>query len=339
MRGSVLLWCLRVWIFAIALTAHAGTAANEDKPAVRLVLELSDGSRIVGTPAIDRLKITTQYADLELPLSAMRILEFKGGDGSAQASLRNGDLVSGKLADTEIAMKTSFGQVVIPLALVKRIRVEHAGGGESLPEGCVLHYTFDTDEEGTVTDVSSNGNDGTVQGATYANKGNTGGAMSFNGDRAAVITKNATSLQLQDFTIMAWIKRADKDKASLTGVGGGGMIVSYGQGGYGLGFGPDHVALTKVGVNEVSSNLELLGDTGWHHIAVTKSGNKIIFYLDGIAHPAGDYDTQFEFNTDIATGARGDTLANTFLGLIREVAVFKRALSDDEVKGVYESQK
>ena len=70
-----------------------------------------------------------------------------------------------------------------------------------------------------------------------------------------------------------------------------------------------------------------------------------------IASLAADYDLRRAYDLgsiiphrivdkpDIAVGARGDTLGNSFLGQIGEVEVFNRALSDDEVKGVYDSQK
>jgi hypothetical protein len=38
-------------------------------------------------------------------------------------------------------------------------------------------------------------------------------------------------------------------------------------------------------------------------------------------------------------GARSDDLHKCFIGVIGEVAVFKRPLSADEVKKVYDSQK
>ena len=43
----------------------------------------------------------------------------------------------------------------------------------------------------------------------------------------------------------------------------------------------------------------------------------------------------FNFDTDIAIGARGDTLANSFLGSIDELSVYNRALSQSEIQGIY----
>ena len=316
-----------------------GTDAPDAAPDLRLTLELSDGSRIIGTPAIDRLKLTTSYAKLEIPLSQLRAIEFNGGpDRIAQVGLQNGDLLRGELGVAEITINTIFGQVVIPVAKVDKIRVHVAGKGKALPDGLVLHYTFDADEGDRVTDSSGSGNDGKVNGATYVKEGKVGGAMSFNGQSQAVIVGNPAGLQIQDFTIMAWVKRGSKENVSNNGEDG--VIFAYGQAGYGMGILHENnrLFLCKVGFNCVSSQFQIDDDV-FHHVAVTRKGSKVVCYLDGIAYPASDYGANFKFNTDAAVGARGDTMGGSFLGLIDEVAVFNRPLSDDEVKDIYESQK
>ena len=69
-------------------------------------------------------------------------------------------------------------------------------------------------------------------------------------------------------------------------------------------------------------------DTNWHHLAVTKSGTNVVFYVDGVAYPAPAYSTTYTFDTSLAIGARGDNYANSFLGSIDEVDLFnRRALS------------
>jgi hypothetical protein len=69
----------------------------------------------------------------------------------------------------------------------------------------------------------------------------------------------------------------------------------------------------------------------------------MVFFLDGAPFPALDYVTNFEFQTDAAVGSRADCLQgdydSTFTGAIDEVEVFNRALSADEIKDLYDSQK
>ena len=343
MRGSLLLWCLVVWTVVLRAQDAAGPA---EKPAARLTVTLSDGSRITGAPDIDRLKITTSYATPEIPLTLLHTVEFgAGADRVAKITLQNGDVLNAGVTATEIAMKAGFGHVVIPMADVSTMEMARGtGAGKPLPEGCVLHYIFPEDEGGKVTDSSDSGNDGTVKGASFVTVGRAAGAMSFNGRGGqAIIVKNAANLKMQDFTIMAWIKRGRSSRVTYNAPMASfglprAMIFGYGQGGYNLGIQDDGELFMDTGAKGVFSSCKIT-DEDFHQVAVTKKGKSIVFYVDGVAYPAEDYDVNFEFNTDAAVGAEPGNLGANFVGLIDEVAVFSRPLTVDEVKGVYESQK
>ncbi len=315
--------------------AAARTAASpaSGAPGAQMVLQLSDGSRISGTPVADHLKMATPYASIRIPFLRVRTFQFDIANHTARVSLENGDELTGQVADTELAVRTAAGQVVVPLAKVRQIRV----GGGYMPDGLVLHYTFDNDEGPRVTDSSGAGNHGKVRGAAYTSEGKIFGAMRFSGDGDAVIVGNPESLRLKDFTIMAWIKREDLERVSKTTEYG--EIFGYGAGGYVMGIHQSgSLYLSKADFSNMASSFEIR-DKDFHHVAVTKDGGKLVFYLDGAAYPAENYDPGFDFATDAAVGARSDDLHKCFIGVIGEVAVFKRPLSADEVKKVYDSQK
>ena len=101
------------------------TPANSPSaaPAVELVFEMADGSRVIGSPAIDRLKIKNAYADFEFQLSKSRTIDFLGDNHAAHISLQNGDSLNGKLAVTEIAVNTESGKVAVPFAKVSKILI------------------------------------------------------------------------------------------------------------------------------------------------------------------------------------------------------------------------
>ena len=322
--------------------AHARDDRARDPPAAaggtQVVLELSDGSRIVGAPVADRVKMATPYSTMEIPLSLLRTIEFSGTDHVTHLRLRNGDLLTGQLDAAEIALKAIFGQVTVPINEVQRIRVTDTG--KAMPEGLVLHYPFDMDEGGRVTDTSGAGNDGKVIGATYTSEGQDGGAMSFSGDRQAIVVGNPASLQLQDFTVMAWVKRGSLDKASLVETdGANGHVFGYGHGGYAFAMHPNGgLYLCKPDFDTVESPYAI-HDEAFHHVALAKQGSRVVFYLDGVASPEFTYDGTFEFGTNAGVGAKVENMANSFIGVIDEVSVFNRGLSGDEVKGIYDSQK
>jgi hypothetical protein len=116
---------------------------------------------------------------------------------------------------------------------------------------------------------SAGTNHGTLQdGLTFA-PGTVGQGFSSTGAGEHILVGNPPNLQLQDFTIDAWIK---VDSLAFSNPGHG--IVSYGVGGYGFALGPavsgggglnpigpGELFLTKVGANGVSSQGMAISDT------------------------------------------------------------------------------
>ena len=176
---------------------------------------------------------------------------------------------------------------------------------------------------------------GTLQANTTYTAGRSGQAFLFDGANDAVVVGNPTALQRQDFTIEAWIKRSSATQATVDWVDAG-MLFSYGQNGYGLYVdNAGRVGLTKLGVSFVQTSTPVVADTGWHHVAVTRSGTQVRFYVDGVTYVVSDYPATFEFTTNAAVGARGDTFFNSFHGAIDELTVYGRALSALELHAVY----
>lgn len=175
---------------------------------------------------------------------------------------------------------------------------------------------------------------GTLAGNTSFGPGRVGQAFMFDGNGDGVTLGNPPALQLQNFTIEAWVKRSSSSAASLTPWGG--LIFSCPYGGYGLGMMDNgSIYLSKVGYSFVSPTFVITDTTNFHHLAVTKVGGTVVFYLDGVAETAGFYDPGFVFGGFMAIGARGDDLVGSFLGAIDEVSVYRRALSVTEVQAIY----
>src|SRR5207248_6511223 len=131
---------------------------------------------------------------------------------------------------------------------------------------------------------------------------------------SGVQLSNPGEFQLQDVSIEAWVQRSSASIASHNP--GGGFIFGFGSGGYGLAMDDaGHALFTRIDVDAIGSSFRVT-DQNWHHIAVTRSGTTVVFYLDGTAFPAGSYGQTFTFTTETAIGARGDNLANAFLGSI-----------------------
>jgi len=306
-----------------------------------LVLELKDGSRIVGRFTVKNVPLTITsdaIGAMKIPFEKIQSVQFDKETGRATVTLPNGDTVRGAVTLDALKLTTAFGPITVPVAQLVRINLKGGSRPRQLPDGCVLAYTFDADEGDRVTDHSGQDNHGQVKGAVYVPDGKTGGAMRFGKRGAVVLVGNPKSLQLQNFTFAAWIKRTAKDQLSADNPGMG-TFLSYGRGGYIFYIDEEgRIGLSKVGVDIRVSRSGVV-DTLYHHIAVTKENEDIYFFIDGERDPRVNYPVRFEFNSEVCVGAVATDLSCSFLGDIDELTVFNRALTSDELKRLYDSQK
>jgi hypothetical protein len=178
------------------------------------------------------------------------------------------------------------------------------------------------------------GDNGAFVGNTTFSRGNVGQGFTFDGLGDAVPLGNPQNLQLQDFTIEGWIRRASPTVTSQD-TPTFGFIFGCTWGGYGLGLWNDgRLCLTKVGYSNISST-NTITDTAFHHVAVTKFAGTISFYIDGVGESTGPYDPGFVFNGPSALGTRGSDYVSGFFGQIDELAIYGRPLSTSEIQGIY----
>src|SRR5437867_10320098 len=149
--------------------------------------------------------------------------------------------------------------------------------------------------EANPSDVAG-GNAGALKGDVSYETGEVGLAFKFDGTGDAVVIGNPTVLQLQSFTVEAWIRRSSRSQASFD-ADGVAVIFGYSLGGYAFGiFNDGRLLLSKVGESGINSTLSVT-DTNWHHVAVTKAGNSVAFYVDGVAESTPAYDPGFVFTS------------------------------------------
>jgi hypothetical protein len=190
--------------------------------------------------------------------------------------------------------------------------------------------------DGHCFDLSANHNHGTAAGVVDFVPGKTGLAFRLGAAASGIVLGSPPSLQLQDFTIEAWVKRSSVSEASYDHAGSG-QFLACGPGGYVFGIrDAGTILLAKAGVLALDSHL-VVTDTNYHHVAVTKLGSTVVFYVDGVADPVAGFPLTFEFAGPVAIGSypSGGSLTMTFLGQIDELAVYSRNLSADEIASLY----
>lgn len=205
--------------------------------------------------------------------------------------------------------------------------------------GLVAAYSFNEGSGTTLTDLSGNGSNGTINGATWTT-GKYGGALSFNGSSSYVDLGNPASLQLTgSMTWSAWIY-------ALANPGDDGQIVAKSDGSSGWQFktSPDMGPHTfGVGVSPSSASLVQRYSTTtrslntWYHVAgvYNASARTLDIYVNGVlvngalsgTIPSSQFNNS-AVNVNIGRRAGGFY----FNGIIDEVRIYNRALSLAEIQ-------
>ncbi len=176
MRITTLLIGLSLLMLPIVGHAKSQEAAIGTNPApvevqaLKLAVDLVDGSHIIGTPSIATLSVHTPYADMKIPLKQILSVDIGDDHETADFGLQNGDKLKGVLDMGPLELETLFGNIAIGLPHIAGMHVVRG----DVSGGLVLHYSFDDVDGSLVTDGSGRSHDGTGHGVAYVKsiKGN-----------------------------------------------------------------------------------------------------------------------------------------------------------------------
>jgi hypothetical protein len=192
-------------LIAFILPCHAGWAAPETNPAaLRLQLEFSDGSRLVGIPVLPTLPIQTAFAKMDLPWKQITGFRLEADQTAVAVDLQNGDRLQGSLLLKAIELETAYGKITVAREHLRRIAV-YQGGASG---GLVLDYNFDQDQDGQVRDGSGHNNHGRAAGPITYVEGIAGQAIRI-ATPEAYIEAPAKGLSLDgapELTVAVWFR-------------------------------------------------------------------------------------------------------------------------------------
>ncbi|HEY0459455.1 MAG TPA: LamG-like jellyroll fold domain-containing protein [Pyrinomonadaceae bacterium] len=193
--------------------------------------------------------------------------------------------------------------------------------------------------DGDARDSAGNNNVGLLSptGAGYT-VGKVGQAFRLDGVNGFVNVGTPANSS-QAFTVEGWIRRASASVVTNNPVSAtpAGLIYSYGAGGYGflIDQPTNKLAVSRIGVSQANSNSLTITDTNWHHVAVTKTGSAMTFYLDGVSDTV-TYSETFQFNSPAFIGRRGDGAGgNEFFGDVDEISQYSRPLTAVEIQSIF----
>jgi glucose/arabinose dehydrogenase len=197
--------------------------------------------------------------------------------------------------------------------------------------GLVAAYAFEEGIGTSVADASGNSNVAIISGATWSTAGKSGKALSFDGVNDWVSVADASSLDLTTgLTLEAWVH-----PASLSGW----RTVVMKERTAGLAYAlyahdnaPRPAVTVNVGSDQSSTGAQALPLNTWSHLAGTYDGTTLRLYVNGAlvsSRPlAGSMSTSAQ---PLRLGGNA-VWGEYFAGLIDDVRVYSRALSQSEVQ-------
>jgi len=205
----------------------------------------------------------------------------------------------------------------------------------SADPSCVLAYDFAEGTGSTVYDLSGKGNHGTIYGAQRV-RGRLMHALSYDGVDDYVKVPDSASLDITDeITITSWVKPAFAPGcfhgvvSKFEGTPAGWQFFWH-KDGYLYLYANDGVA--------VESNYDVLTNDLWHHIAVTYKSRSLSgrIYVNGVDETRNVYARTLNANSlDLVLGAKADDITHPFSGILGSTRIYKRILSEDEIKEQY----
>jgi len=200
-----------------------------------------------------------------------------------------------------------------------------------LDDGLVAHYPFN----GNANDESGNGNDGTVNGATLTEDrfGNADSAYDFDGQDDNIEIVSGPNLQGSSQTsLLAWFK-SDPSKGT-----GNSRIIEIGGGpsnGTALVLPTGAIAWIHADgarKGQISSSGGTPNDDEWHFLAFTYDGSTTKLYMDGLLNSS---DSASGVIDSPPVASIGFYESHVFGGVIDDIRVYNRALSECEIKSLY----
>jgi membrane protein implicated in regulation of membrane protease activity len=211
----------------------------------------------------------------------------------------------------------------------QEVRADQNAAIQMPPSPVIAAYSFD-ENEGTVAHDYAGGHDGTIEGANWT-KGRFGSALEFDAEEEDVVTiPTSPDLDLEDFTLEAWVKPQQAGEMPVLAKGEG---EGYGYGLYAATDAAGYITNNEAVEAYAVSGGESTPLKAWAHIAVTSDGDKLRFYVNGqlVDERSGANVISGGEAPLLIGGSHSFVPAEFFKGRIDNVRLYGRALNEGEI--------
>ena len=322
-------------VFTVVATNSEGSATSDG--ATLAVVADTVGPQLLDATATSTTTVLATFDEALSPTGANTAANYtiSGGSGPdvVSAALQGGGTSVLLTLATELVEGVTYTLTVSSVTDVpgNAIQAAHDEVTFQYTAGLVGWWTFDEGSGATAADSSGMGNDGTVNGATWAG-GTIGGALSFDGTSDYVAIPNESDYDCAGaVSVCAWIK-ADPSMGAWKGA----VTKS------------DNMNLQRyndtakiVWQTNGTSQYQLQSasdviDDQWHHVVGTYDGADKKLYVDGVldatAACTGSIDTTDE-PVEIGRNSHHDSYY--WKGLIDDVRIYNRAITPAEVAALH----
>jgi hypothetical protein len=211
---------------------------------------------------------------------------------------------------------------------------------DQLTNGLVGYWSFNAPDIHWPTSVaydrSGMGNNGSIVNMSNSSSpvaGASGQALNFDSINDHILVPNSTSLNItSSITISAWIKPNSFGQNNF-----GRIVHKDGVNGYIFSLNNNSITngllFYSGGVNASTSNVITLNR--WQHVASVFNGSTVTLYVNGIAVSTQAQPALTASTASLGIGIRPADSLRGFDGIIDEVRIYNRALSDSEMKQLY----
>ncbi len=341
-----------LWSFLCALLSLGCPTTGKQQPApevqlsgkhpdrsrtdtTRLMTILFDGSRIIGRTTLQSIAVQTAYAKTEIPFNLLLSASRNSAGSPFTVATSNGDRFQATPVLETIDVETLLGRISLPISAVASLTVVREAAGPT--DGLAALYTF----EGDTKDRSGHHRDGILHGPvlTADRHGLPDHAYFFDGRNSRIeLPTGIIKPTIPVFTVCAWVLAHTVNQERIvvyTGTRLGESVLNAVNGTFGFGVKCSDGSWYTVHAPAVTEQYVFV-------VGIFVRGKVVQLWLNGERKAEASVpDLGLYPGPPMVSGSIGSYQTETenpdhvWDGVMDEVRIYDRALSQSEIEGMY----